>query len=79
MKGAAEEGERTLGGKGSPKIKKLLYLDAHFADALEVTAHLEGVSQSEILRRALAAYFSGYDRTRVKAFAQKAKALDRFK
>ena len=79
MKSTAEEGEKTLGGKGSPKIKKLLYMDEHFADALEVTAHLEGVSQSEILRRALAAYFAGYDRTRVKAFAQKAKALDRFK
>ena len=29
-------------------------MDSSFADSLEVTAALEGVSQSEILRRALA-------------------------
>lgn len=63
----------------APKVKKLLHMDAAFADSLEICAHLEGVSQSEILRRALAAYFKAYDRSKIKRFAEKAKALDAFK
>ena len=76
----AEAGkERTLGGKGTPKIKKLLYMDSYFAEALEVTSALEGVSQSEILRRALASYFASYDLAKIKRFEEKAKALKMFK
>jgi hypothetical protein len=79
MMSAKDIVKKTLGDSGAPKIKKLLYMDAHFADSLEVCANLEGVSQSEILRRALAAYFAGFDRGKVKRFTEKAKALDRFK
>jgi len=71
--------KKTLGGKGAPKIKKLLYMDAYFADSLEVAAALEGVSQSEILRRALAAYFKDFDLAKIKRFEEKAKALRKFK
>ncbi len=73
------KGKKTLGEKGAPKIKKLLYMDSSFADSLEVTAALEGVSQSEILRRALAAYFASYDLSKIKNFEEKAKALKLFK